>query len=118
MAGQNTYGKRRDEWYRNRRPGEQTTSRGRYSNFASTLQEIVRGNNQEINMAKDRKARVAQQKLYRKMSRGKIRGKARATPYVLTSEMKGVEERERIEKDVMQQRECKEVREHLGTAQK
>ena len=54
MARQKTYEKRRDEWYRNGKPGEQTTASGRYSNFANTLQEIVRENNQEIKKEKER----------------------------------------------------------------
>ena len=41
----------------NGRPGKQTTTRCIYSIFVSTLQEIVRENNQDINKEKERNAR-------------------------------------------------------------
>ena len=58
-----------DEWYRNRRTGEQTTARGKYINLVSTLQEIVREQLRNLqgdrkkNRMKERKARVVQQKM-------------------------------------------------------
>ena len=38
--------RRRNEWYRNRRHRVEAETRGRYSNFANTLKEIVKENNE------------------------------------------------------------------------
>ena len=72
MVRQRMYEKRRNEWYRNRRPGKQIVASSRYGNFTNTLQEIVRDNNDENDKKKERLGLL---KWYRKTSRGKRKGK-------------------------------------------
>ena len=83
-----TYEKRRDEWYRNRRPGEQIDTSCRYSNFLYASQKIVREINHENSKDKEGKARLAQQKWYKKTSKGMQRGKTGATLYIITADKK------------------------------
>ena len=45
---------KKDELYRNKRPGEQTTASSRYSSFTNTLQEIVWQKNHRNNQEKER----------------------------------------------------------------
>ena len=66
-----------------------------------------------------KKGRVTEQKWYKKMSRGKRSGKARATLYFITSEKIGIEEKERIEKKMSFSKENRknEATGRFGSAQ-